>query len=244
MHAADGGGGSLERVRAHHLLHQPLHLLEGVGAVHVEEEQRLRRLAAARARLAAARGGGGERPGAPVVGGRRALRPRDERQLDVAQLGERRVSKMLDALGEKTVDDLWALTQRRTDLRLAELDAWRARELDAVICPPHVVPALGHRESGDFALSLGAEFRWTLLDFPAGIAPVTTVAQDDIGRCPRPTDRVEKKLSRIDGASLGLPVGVQIVARPYREEVLLSVMRTLDVGLRGREGYPTTPVNP
>ena len=162
----------------------------------------------------------------------------------MGQLGERRVSKMLDALGEKTVDDLWALTQRRTDLRLAELDAWRARELDAVICPPHVVPALGHRESGDFALSLGAEFRWTLLDFPAGIAPVTTVAQDDIGRCPRPTDRVEKKLSRIDGASLGLPVGVQIVARPYREEVLLSVMRTLDVGLRGREGYPTTPVNP
>lgn len=162
----------------------------------------------------------------------------------MAQLGEGRVSKMLDALGEKTVDDLWALTQRRTELRLAELDAWRTRELDAVICPPHVVPALGHRQSSDFALSLGAEFRWTLLDFPAGIAPVTRVADEDIGRYPSPTDRVEKKLSRIDGASLGLPVGVQIVARPYREDVLLAVMRALDGGLRGRADYPTTPVNP
>lgn len=162
----------------------------------------------------------------------------------MAQLGERRVAKMLDVLGEKTVDDLWALTQRRTDLRLAEIDAWRERELDAVICPPHVVPALGHRESGDFALSLGAEFRWTLLNFPAGVAPVTSVGREDIGRGPSPTDRVEKKRNRIDEASLGLPVGVQIVARPYREEILLAVMRALDTGLRGRDDYPRTPVNP
>ncbi|MBW2458395.1 MAG: amidase [Deltaproteobacteria bacterium] len=160
------------------------------------------------------------------------------------RLGERRLSRLLDCLGEKSVDELWALTQRRTELRLAEFDRWRRLGIDALLCPPHVVPALGHRQSGDFTLSLGAEFRWTLLNFPAGIVPATTVTPDDVGHYPPPRDRVERKVVDIDQASVGLPVGVQVVARPYAEEVLLAVMQTLERQLRGADGFPTTPVTP
>jgi len=160
------------------------------------------------------------------------------------RLGERRVSRLLDCLGEKTVDQLWALTQRRTELRLAEFDRWRQLGIDALICPPHVVPAVGHRQSGDFTLSLGAEFRWTLLNFPAGVVPATTVTSADVGHYPSPRDRVERKVDAVDRASVGLPVGVQVVAPPYAEDVLLAVMQQLERHLRDAAGYPTTPMTP
>ncbi|HZO15937.1 MAG TPA: amidase family protein, partial [Polyangiaceae bacterium] len=97
------------------------------------------------------------------------------------RLGERRVGRLLKTLGERRVDQLWALTYARTALRLREFDAWRESGIDAVICPAHVVPALRHRESGDFVMSVGAEFRWTLLNFPAGIVPVTRVRAEEVG---------------------------------------------------------------
>jgi len=160
------------------------------------------------------------------------------------QLGEARVSRLLGTLGAKRVDELWKLTERRTALRREEFDGWRRAKLDALICPPHVVPALGHRESGDFTMSVGSEFRWTLLNFPAGIVPITTVEQSDIGHHAEPGDRVEKKVVSIDERSAGLPVGVQVVARPHQEERLLAVMAAIEEQVRGDEGYPTTPVTP
>jgi fatty acid amide hydrolase len=161
-----------------------------------------------------------------------------------ARLGEKRIARLLTTLGEKTVDEVWALTQRRTELRLREFDRWRDEGIDALICPPHVVPALGHRQSGDFVMSVGAEFRWTLLNFPAGVCPVTTATSDEVGHHPQRADRVERKVAKIDAASAGLPVGVQVVARPFDEHILLAVMQAIDDGVRGDDGYPATPIAP
>ncbi len=160
------------------------------------------------------------------------------------QLGERRVARLLTSVGEKGVDELWRLTQRRTELRNEEFDRWARGRLDALICPPHVVPALPHRDSGDFILSLGSTFRWSLLDFPAGVAPITRVERDDLGRYRAGTERIDKKVAAIDAASIGLPVGVQVVGRPYREDVVLAVMGALETGVGGDAGYPKTPVTP
>lgn len=159
-------------------------------------------------------------------------------------LGEKRVAQLLSCLGEKRVADYWEITQRRTALRLQEFDSWRRADLDAVICPPHVVPALGHRESSDFTLSVGSEFRWTLLNFPAAVVPVTRARAEEVGRYGPGNDRVEKKVAAIDRKSSGLPVGVQVVALPYREDVLLAVMRALHDGVRHDKDFPRTPVEP
>jgi fatty acid amide hydrolase len=170
--------------------------------------------------------------------------------LVLGSLGEERLARLMECLGEKRVDDLWRLTAERTTLRLAEFDAWNAAGLDAVICPPHVVPAMGHRESGDFTLSLSYAFRWTLLNFPAGVVPVTRVQAHETapdphrGVRPGKPDKIEKKVSAIEAASAGLPVGVQVVARPYREDVVLAIMQAIESAARARDGFPTTPVDP
>jgi fatty acid amide hydrolase len=101
-----------------------------------------------------------------------------------------------------------------------------------------------HGESGDFVLSLGAMFRWTLLAFPAGIVPVTRVQLEETTGYEGGNDRIAKKTATILSGSEGLPIGVQVVAKPYREEVMLAVMAAIESRVKGLEGFPTTPVDP
>ena len=159
-------------------------------------------------------------------------------------LGERRLGMLLDIVGEKTVTELWQLTQHRTDLQLEEFDAWQRAGLDALICPPHVVPAMGHGSSGDFILSLGAMFRWTLFGFPAAVVPVTRVQPEEATTYEGGNDRIAKKAAAILAGSEGLPVGVQVVAKPFCEETLLGVMAGIESKVKQSEGYPKTPVDP
>ncbi len=179
------------------------------------------------------------RPSATLLRIPRVVRSRMGTLLKV--VGEHRLAMLLDVIGEKKVDEFWQLTQRRSDLRLAEFDAWKRQGLDALLCPPHVVPALGHRQSGDFTLSLAAMFRWTLLNFPAGVVPVTKVLSSETKGYDGGHDRLAKKVRTILSGSAGLPVGVQVVALPYQEETLLSVMAAVERRVQTLDGFPKTP---
>ncbi|MCA9538474.1 MAG: amidase [Myxococcales bacterium] len=160
------------------------------------------------------------------------------------RMGDRRFSRVIREAGEKSVQSYWDLVARRTEMRRLALDAWNREQLDAVICPPHATPAMGHRESGDFALALSYMFRYSLLNFPAGVVPVTRVAEADLGQPRAGGDRLERKQNAIDAASLGLPVGVQVVARPYCDATALAVMAAVEAGVRSAVGWPRTPIEP
>lgn len=161
----------------------------------------------------------------------------------MASRGEERLSKLLKNLGAKPVEDLWRLTAERTALRRAELDAWNAAELDAVLCPPHVMAAMPIGSSGDLTLTLSYAFRYVMLNLPAGVVPVTRVREDEQTR-PDAKDKIEKRCAEVEAGSAGLPVGVQLVARPWREDVVLALMAAVQAGVRGSALYPTTPVDP
>ncbi|MDX6592825.1 MAG: amidase [Gaiellales bacterium] len=83
--------------------------------------------------------------------------------------------------------------------------------VDAVICPVYPVPAVEHGKSGDVVGGQSYSSLWNLLGFPAGVAPVTTVQE------------------REEQASAGLPVGVQVAARPWREDLVLGLMSAIAV---------------
>lgn len=156
-------------------------------------------------------------------------------------IGEGRLAILLASIGEKSVKELWALTQRRTDLRLSEFDTWNQNNLDALVCPPHVVPAMQHGKSADFVLSLASMFRWTLFNFPAGVVPVTRVQPGETRYMGN--DRVAKRATSILKGSEGMPIGVQVVARPFQEEKVLAVMAQIEKEATKLPDFPHTPVN-
>lgn len=157
--------------------------------------------------------------------------------------GEARTARLLRSLGAKPVAEYWKLTDQRTQMRRAELDAWNDARLDAVLCPPHAVPAMPLGSSGELTLSLSYAFRYVMLNFPAGVVPVTRVQPKEELRQDS-ADRVDKACAAAELGSAGLPVGVQVVARPWREEVALAVMQAIQDGCSGDADYPHTPVDP
>ena len=57
-------------------------------------------------------------------------------------------------------------------------------------------------------------------------------------------DRLDAKAAQVDQGSVGLPVGVQVVGKPFTEDVVLAVMKALEQECRAGKDFPTTPVTP
>ncbi|HEU4408735.1 MAG TPA: amidase family protein [Polyangiaceae bacterium] len=157
--------------------------------------------------------------------------------------GERRAAAVLAALGEKSVAALWALSERLREQQRALFDALDAAGVDALVCPPFATPALGHGQSQDFLAAGGYAILWNALRCPAGVVPVTTVRPGEAERPPG-VDRVDKQAAAVDRGSEGLPVGVQIVARPWADERVVALMRAVEEGVARDAGRPRTPVDP
>ena len=154
-------------------------------------------------------------------------------------LGEGRTAFVLRQLGEKPVAELWRLTKAARDYRLTLLGAMADAGVDLVLCPAHATPAVPHTKSAEFLLAGSYSMLWNLVQFPAGVVPVTSVSKGETARQPLTRDRIETTAILVDRESAGLPVGVQIVGRPFQDEAVLDCMVALEQELAG-----TVPVTP
>jgi fatty acid amide hydrolase len=156
--------------------------------------------------------------------------------------GEGRIAGVLSNLSEKRVSEVWRLTKAARELRLAILAAMREASVDVLLGPPHATPALPHEKSPRFLLAGSYSMVWNLVQFPAGVVPVSTVRADETTRRAERPDQIEKTAIEVDRASAGLPVGVQLVGRPFEDETVLDVMVALEEELG--PGRPVTPRMP
>ncbi|MBI2389236.1 MAG: amidase [Deltaproteobacteria bacterium] len=156
-------------------------------------------------------------------------------------VGEERVARLLEVIGEKSVDEFWAITNKLRAWRFEVTDALDRANIQVLLCPPHATPALPHLGARDFLLAGSSSMVWNVLQFPAGVVPVTRVRKEEARRSTA-RDRLEKLAARVDEASTGLPVGVQVVARPWREDVCLAAMGAIEAAVARDEGHPKTPV--
>jgi fatty acid amide hydrolase len=155
--------------------------------------------------------------------------------------GEHRIRRLLEVMGEKSVAEYWRLTAALRDARVLILAAMRAAGVDLLLCPPHATAALPHGLSRDFVLAGSPSMLWNMAQFPAGVVPVTRVRPSETRR-DRPRDRLEKRAAEVDRQSAGLPVGVQVVGRPWEEDRVLAAMIAIEeVASQGPE-FPKTPV--
>lgn len=154
--------------------------------------------------------------------------------------GDRRAADVVTWVGERTTTGLWELTRRARAYRLRLLGAMRDAGLDALLCPAHATPALPHGLGRDFTPAGFASMLFNLVQFPAGVVPVTTVAPDETGRAPG-AGRLEANAADVDARSGGLPVGVQVVGAPWRDEEVLALLLALERALASHADRPLTP---
>jgi fatty acid amide hydrolase len=162
---------------------------------------------------------------------------------------------MLNRAGRRHEADFFRLVRRRT-LSLAgywELveaqEAYRARflatledrRLDVLLCPPNGLPAPPH---GSLVPTYTSSYTqlYNVLGMPAGVVAATRVRPGEESDRPASRDPVERAARGVELGSTGLPVGVQVVARHWREDVALAVMAALEEQFRTQPDYPSRPL--
>ena len=124
--------------------------------------------------------------------------------------------------------------------RAAYTDALDHSRVDFVISPAHALPAVRHGASDFLHFGNAAAYAslYSLLGLPAGVVPVTRVAHGEESDRPRTRDRVEQIARESERGSAGLPIGVQVAARLWREDVVLAAMSAVEKAVRDRLGVP------
>jgi fatty acid amide hydrolase len=136
----------------------------------------------------------------------------------------------------------WRTAEAAIDYRRAFHDAMKASGgVDLVLCPAYGVPAVHHGASADLPVAGAYSLLAPVLGFPAGVVPVRRVRAGEETDRPQTRDRVERTARRAEQGSAGLPVGVQLIARPWQEHVALAAMAAVERAARARTDYPHTP---
>ena len=141
--------------------------------------------------------------------------------------------------GPRSADAIGSSSTARTSVRGARSPSLRQQRIDAILCPPHALPATPHVKAFDLLAAASYSMLFNLLGLPAGV--VSHDARSRRAKTPAGRSRAIRSLRQAaatDHGSVGLPVGVQVAGLPWREDVVLAVMAALEVGVAGKPDYP------
>ncbi|KAF8157133.1 amidase signature domain-containing protein [Crassisporium funariophilum] len=152
-------------------------------------------------------------------------------------------SQLYSIMHAKTVVEDRNLTAARDNYRAEWHKEWIEEGLDFVLTVPHSLPALENGTSEKTTLmSAGYTFLFSLLDYTAGVLPVTFVDKL-VDKLPEDftqsdqfqsfTSIAKNTYSVYDVEKMhGLPLGVQVVGRRLEEEKVLEGMQVIEAALR------------
>ncbi len=147
-------------------------------------------------------------------------------------LGQKSVKRIVPYFGGKGPEYQKELLNRQTayvNKYLTALDNSVIGKLDAIISPVCAVPAFLHNTAD----KLGLGGTYTILNnvtgFPAGVATVSTIKAEEVVGRKKTADLLIKTASKVEASSAGLPIGIQIAARPWNEHIVLALIDKLHV---------------
>ena len=111
------------------------------------------------------------------------------------------------------------------------LDKMDESGVDVILCPGQLFPAPPTGVMGMMVAGIAPYISWNVMNFPAGIAPVTKWSpEDDEGMRNYPQhDLIHRTIHGLcDEGCKNMPLAVQVVARPHRDEQVLQILSVLD----------------
>lgn len=153
--------------------------------------------------------------------------------------GQHRMARVVSLVRPISADAYRQLSYRKQQFVRQAIEAMQHERIDAILCPPHALPATQHVKGFDLLTAATPAMLFNLLGWPAGVLSTTRVrAGEEVGR-KTSRDQVERQAAAVDRGSVGLPVGVQVAALPWREDIVLAVMGALEQHFRQESAdYP------
>ena len=134
-----------------------------------------------------------------------------------------------------TTTEMRQAVQERDQFVRNYLDQMDAAGVDVILCPGQLFPAPPTGVMGMMVAGVSPYIPWNVMNFPAGIAPVTTwQEEDDLRMKDYPQDTIiHRTITRFcDEGCQDLPLAVQVVARPHMDEQVLQILSFLDPSYR------------
>lgn len=156
--------------------------------------------------------------------------------------GQKYVADLIQSSGAVSAEAYWEIVEARTAYRARFDQSMEAGRFDAILCPPAAIPAPTHGRTEHLFPAMTYGLVYNVIGAPAGVIAATTVQPGEESDRPVGRDQAELTAREVEQGSVGLPVGVQVVSRHWREDVALTVMAALESHFRQQPGYPTLPV--
>ncbi|KAI4284920.1 MAG: hypothetical protein L6R38_001063 [Xanthoria sp. 2 TBL-2021] len=153
---------------------------------------------------------------------------------------------LLYGIRKHSTAEQWELVAKREAYKAEWHEWWQQQQedLDVILTVPNATPAVPHGGMRDAVGSCGYTFLFNLLDYTAGVLPITHV-DAKLDALPASFD-----ISAMNGVARGaykhynaekmhgLPVGVQVVGQRLQEEKVLAVMeRVVEMMEKEGKGY-------
>ncbi|XP_069508971.1 fatty-acid amide hydrolase 1-like, partial [Ambystoma mexicanum] len=143
-----------------------------------------------------------------------------------------RIAKELNSLcGARSAKEVWAQHAALQKYRQEFVNEWKTLKLDVVLCPA-MGPALNIGFLGKLMGASTNTHLFNVLNFPAGVVPVTTVTEDDEEQLKQYqghyNDHWDKLLKKAAAEGVGLPVAVQCVSLTWQDELCLRFMKEVE----------------
>ncbi|XP_051802953.1 fatty-acid amide hydrolase 1 isoform X2 [Acanthochromis polyacanthus] len=133
--------------------------------------------------------------------------------------------------GVGSIPKLWEQHAAVEDYIKETIAHWRKCDIDVLLCPV-IAPAYNLLYCGKNTTILTYTMLYNLLNFPAGVVPVTTVTKEDEEELKHYEgiyqDEYDKFFKEAVTGGEGLPVAVQCVALPWQEELCLRFMKEVE----------------
>jgi fatty acid amide hydrolase len=156
--------------------------------------------------------------------------------------GRRRLAGLIGNYGHRSTDHYWQLVEDQLEYQQrfrAALDESPGGPFDLILSPACALPAIRHGASEELAVIGGYTALYNLLGYPAGVVPIGRVRAGEETATPRSDEMMDRVAAETERASAGLPLGVQIVARPWQDHLALAAMAGIESVARTRSEYPS-----
>lgn len=152
--------------------------------------------------------------------------------------GQHWMSRLVGSTRPRSANSYWQLVSRKNQLVRDFMHQLQARGYSAFLTPPHALPAMQHIKGFDLLPAASYAYLPNLLGVPAGVVSLTRVRPgEETGRIVS-RDQTLRQAAAVDRGSAGLPVGVQVAAPHWREDIVLAIMRALEDHFASQSEYP------
>ena len=127
--------------------------------------------------------------------------------------------------------------RERDELVRSYLTFLHSAGVDVIICPGQQLPAPQTGRLGTMMAGISPYIAWNVMNFPAGIATVSTWSSADTVEMENyPRDDILYKMIRscCEGAE-GMPLSVQVVGKPFKDEQVLRVLSNIEQILKKKK---------